>query len=127
MNTDYKYRMSQEQLGYIYETALSRIRANPEVAKKQEQIINNFPAFKTEKEALQKAFELMKSNNSDFQIWAKVEKSDNIFRVVNWWIVTDKWQIEMAADYIGMAQMYDTPRLNRLYADNAKIDDIIAY
>lgn len=121
------YRMSQDDLKYIYETASSRMKANPEAAKKQEEIINNFPAFDSEKEALKKAFELMRTNRSDCQIWAKVEKSGNIFRVVNWWIVTDDWQIEMAADYIGMAQMYDTPRLSRLLAHNAKIDDVIAY
>lgn len=31
------------------------------------------------------------------QIWAKVEKSDDIYRIVNWWIVTDDIKVKLAA------------------------------
>lgn len=127
MNSDYKFRMSQDDLKFVYETALSRMVAHPSIAKKEWRLINDFPFFKSEKEALAKAFELMQNKRANCQIWAKVEKSGDVFRVAHWWVVTDDWKIQKAADYIGMAQMYDTPRLRRLLAENAAIDDIVAY
>lgn len=127
MNSDYKFRMSQDDLKFVYETALSRMAAHPSVAEKQELLINDFLFFKSEKEALVKAFELMQNKRANCQIWAKIEKSGDVFRIANWWVATDDWQIQKAADYIGLAQMYDAPRLRRLLAENANIDDIIAY
>ena len=119
--------MSQDDLKFVYETAVSRMAANPSITEREERLIADFPFFKSEKEALVKAFELMQNKRANCQIWAKVEKSGNVFRIANWWVATDEWQIQKAADYIGMAQMYDAPRLRRLLAENAAIDDIVAY
>lgn len=113
---------------YLYQSARGRMEANPEAAEKYQEIIQNFPRFKTEKEALQRAINLIKKTRSDFQIWAKIGKGDDgIYRVQDWWIVTDDAKIKQAAEYIGMALMYDDVRFARILRDNAKIGDVVSY
>ena len=112
----------------LYEAAKGRMDAHLEFADEQKEIIANCPYFKTEKEALQTAIKLIKKNQSDYQIWAKIEKGDDgIFRIQNWWIVTDDGKTKMAADYIGMALMYDDTRLSRIIDNNIGINDVVAY
>lgn len=112
----------------LYEAAKGRMDAHLEFADEQKEIITNCPHFKTEKEALQNAIKLIKKNQSDYQIWAKIEKGDDgIFRIQNWWIVTDDGKTKMAADYIGMALMYDDIRLSRIIENNIGINDVVAY
>ena len=126
MVQDLRYRISQEEMKYTYESAKARMDCHVEHANKQKDIIAKQPFFKTEREALQAA--LKNENLLDYQIWAKIEKGeDGIFRIQNNWIVTDDVFVKLAAEYIGMALMYDDIRFNRIIYNNIKIDDIVSY
>lgn len=129
MIQDLRYRISQEEMRYIYESAKARMDFHVEHANKQKDIIAKHPYFKTEKEALQEALKLIKKTKFDCQIWAEIEKGDDdIFRVQNKWMVIEDWKVKLAAEYIGMALMYDDIRFNRiLNNNNINIDEIIAY
>lgn len=124
---DYRYRISQRDLNYIYESAKSRMEAHPDVAKKHQNIIQKCPYFKSEREALEAAVRLEKDNLYRCQIWAKVEKDEDIYRIQNYWLVTDDGIIKLSAEYIGMALLYDGTRLSKIINGNAKIDDVVAY
>lgn len=113
---------------YLYENANGRMEAHPEFADERKKIIQGCSYFKTEKEALESAVKLTKETQSNYQIWVKFEKGDDgIFRIQNWWIVTDDGKTKMAADYIGMALMYDETRITTIINDNVKVDDVVAY
>jgi len=85
------------------------------VCKKYKKIIEGLPYFKSEKEALTHALNLMKKDFSDYQVWAKIEKDGKIFHIADWWIVTDDWRVKQTADYIGLALVYDNIRLQKIY------------
>lgn len=124
---EHRFRMTQDVLEYTYENAKGRMDAHPDIAEEKKNIIKNLPHFNSEKEALETAFKMEAENPYSCQIWAKIEKSNDIYRIVNWWIVTDDVKVKQAADYIGMAQMYDEARLCRIIDNNVKIDDVVAY
>lgn len=124
---DYRYRISQSDLKYVFETAKSRMEAHPEIAERHQNIIQKCPYFESEREALGMAIKLENENPYRCQIWAKVEKVEDIYRIQNYWLVSDDVKIKVSAEYIGMALMYDEPRLSRIIRDNAKIDDVVAY
>lgn len=127
MNMEYRYRISQDDLARIYENAQARMDANPEIAEKLKKAISEHSSFKSEKEALQAAIKLKKENHWGCQIWASVEKVDDIYRIQNYWLVTDDGKTKLSADYIGMALMYDETRLLNIIDNNVKIDDVVAY
>ena len=128
MTQNVRYRISQDEMKYTYESAKARMDFHVDYANKQKDIIAKHPYFKTEKEALQEALKLIKKTKSDCQIWAEIEKGDdNIFRVQNKWMVIEDWKVKLAAEYIGMVLMYDDIRFNRIICNNIKIDDIITY
>lgn len=124
---DYRYRISQDELKRLYENAKSRIAAHPEIAEEYQKIIQECPYFESEKEALQSALKLMSDGYSTYQIWADIEKDGDIIRVKNWWIVTKDWRVKQAADYLGLALMYDTVRLQTIINYKVDIDEVIAY
>ena len=119
--------MSQDEFAYTYEHAQARMDAHPEYADKQKLIIQAQSFFKSEKEALQAAIEQWKDKQWGCQIWAMIEKTDGVYRILNHWLVTDDGKIKQSAEYIGMALMYDETRLERIINNDVKIDDIIAY
>lgn len=123
----YQFRMMQDELRRLYETAKARMDANPEIAEKHKKAIREHSSFKSEKEALQAAIKLRKENHWGCQIWASVEKVDDIYRIQNYWLVTDDGKTKLSADYIGMALMYDETRLLNIIDNNVKIDDVVAY
>ena len=128
MNKNLRYRISQEEMKYTYERAKARMDFHIDYANKQKDIIAKHPYFKTEKEALQEALKLIKKTKSDCQIWAEIEKGDDdIYRIQNKWIVLEDGKIKLAAEYIGMALMYDDIRFNRIINNNIPIDEVIAY
>jgi hypothetical protein len=45
----HRYRMSLDELSYIYDSAKGRMDAHPEVAKKYEAVLREQTYFKTEK------------------------------------------------------------------------------
>ena len=119
--------MSQDELAYTYEHAQARMDAHPEYADKQKLIIQAQSFCKSEKDALQAAIEQRKDNHWGCQIWAMIEKTDGVYRIINHWLVTDDGKIKQSAEYIGMALMYDETRLERIINNDVNIDDIIAY
>lgn len=127
MNMEYRYRISQDDLARIYENAQARMDANPEIAEKHKKAIREHSSFKSEKEALQAAIKLRKENHWGCQIWANVEKVDDIYRIQNYWLVTDDGKTKLSADYIGMALMYDEARLLNIIDNGVPIDEVIAY
>ena len=71
---------------------------------------------------------MIKEKPDNYQIWAKIEKGDDgIFRIQDRWLVTNDNKVKLAADYIGMALMYDDVRFCKIIDNNIKIDDVIAY
>jgi hypothetical protein len=124
----YQFRISQDEMNRLYENAQARMDAHLEFADEQKEIIAKHPYFKTEKEALKAALDMMNKGSLDYQIWAKIEKGeDGIFRVQNYWLLTDDGKTKVAAEYIGMALMYDDVRLNRIINDGVGINDVVAY
>lgn len=124
---EYRFRINQDDLSYLYNSAQARIKAHPEFAEKQKKVIQEHTYFKTEKEALESTISKMKDNNASYQIWAKTEKEGNIIRIQDYWITTDDNKVKLAADYLGMALIYDTTKLQNIIDDNVKIDNVIAY
>ena len=124
----YQFRISQDEMRLLYENAQARMDAHIEFADEQKEIIAKHPYFKSEKEALKAALDMMNKGSLDYQIWAKIEKGeDGIFRVQNYWLLTDDGKTKVAAEYIGMALMYDDVRLNRIIDDGVGVDDVVAY
>lgn len=125
---EYRFRISQDELKRLYENAKSRMEINPDITSKHTKVIEGCPFYQSEKEALEAAIKMMKEKPANYQIWTKFEKGDDgIFRIQDWWIVTDDGKTKLAADYIGMALMYDNVRLNRIVNNNIKVDDVVAY
>ena len=127
MEKDYRFRMSQNELEIVYEPAQKRMEAHPERADEYKKMIQDCQFFNSEKDALEAVLRLIKKGQPNYQIWAKIEKIDDIYRIRGYWLVTNDGRIKMAADYIGMALMYDSTRLNRIIRENVNVDDVIAY
>lgn len=126
MKEDYRFRISQGELEYTYEHAKARMKVHPEHAAKQKRIIREHPYFRSEKKALRTALRLMKKNNSAYQIWAKINKDEEYYRIQNYWLVSDNGIILSAAEYIGMAQIYTSEMLEKILRKNIDVDDVIA-
>lgn len=125
---EYRFRIEQDELKRIFETATERMDAHPDIADKHKDVIEKCHSFKNEKEALEAAIALKKADElSNCQIWAKIEKDADIYRIVDWWLMTDDWKVKQAADYIGLALMYDDMRLQKIIDNHVKIDDVVAY
>jgi hypothetical protein len=54
----YKFVYRQENLQYLYESAIKRMEAHPEYAAKRIKIIQDYPYYESEKDALEAAFRL---------------------------------------------------------------------
>lgn len=102
---EYRNGMEQYILKYNYESGKERMKAHPDIAEKYMDIIQNHPYFKTEKEALEVAIK-KEEENPNWQIWAKIEKDEEYYRIQDYYIVTNDYKVLIAADYIGMAQIY---------------------
>ena len=109
--------MTQDILGYAYESAHARMKCHPDYADKNKKIIENCRTFKSEKDALEYAIKKMNEKRSGYQIWAKLEKDEEFYRTTDCWIATD--------DYIGFAQVYDNSNLLYIIDDKVKIDELV--
>lgn len=124
----YHFDASQDTLRYTYESAKGRMDCHPEYTEEQKSALQGQTYFKTEKEALQEAIKKVKAGSLSCQIWVKFEKGDDeIYRIQNYWLVTDDCRVQKAAEYIGMAFMYDWSRILRIIDDNIPLDDIVVY
>ncbi len=92
----------------MYERARDRMRLHPEFAEKYEKIIQDFPHFSNEADAVNAARELEQQNHSWCQVWAKIGKDEEYFYIKDYFIATDNTFVLQAAEYIGMAQIFTT-------------------
>ena len=115
--------MTQEQLGYLYESAKLRIEAHPEYAEKQREKIRKCRVYESERDALEAAVKLPEDEVECCIIWAKIEKVEEFYRIKNdYWLVTYTGDAIKAAEYLGMADMYNSERIQDIIWNNAKID-----
>ena len=124
---DYRYRISQDELERLYLNAQARMNEHQNIAEQYRNEVMKLPYFKSEKEALEEAIRLRNENHWGCQIWADVEKVNGIYRIRNYWLVTDNGKIKLYADYIGMALMYDETRLLEIVDNGIPIDDVVSY
>ncbi len=113
-----RFRINQSEFAYIYENAQVRMRYNPDIAAKHKKEIEKYPFYQSEKEALQYTLDMMNKEYSNYQIWAKVGKDDEYYYIQDYFIATDDNLIKQAADYIGMALIYDGTRLQTIIDNN---------
>jgi hypothetical protein len=122
----YKFVYRQENLQYLYESAIKRMEAHPEYAAKRIKIIQDYPYYESEKDALEAAFRLSKDDMHCCVIWAKIEKDEEYYRInTNYCVVTYTSEEIKAAEYIGMAALYNASNLFGIIHDNINIDDLL--
>lgn len=116
-----RYKLGQDELSYMYESAQSRMAAHPDFAKRCKKAVADCTHFDNEQDALQAAIKPAREGEFDYycQIWAKIEKDEEFYRISDYWIVTGDVQIQQAAEYIGMALVYDNARLQRISQEKA--------
>ena len=102
------------------------MKAHPEHAEKQKKIIEKSPYFTREQEALEYALNQTKAGTHEYQIWVKLEKDEEFYGFQNYWIATDNTSVKLAAEYIGMALVYDDIRLSQIVTNHIKIDEVLA-
>lgn len=116
-----RYKLGQDELSYTYESAQSRMAAHPDFAKRCKKEVADCTHFDNEQDALQAAIKPAREGEFDYycQIWAKIEKDEEFYRISDYWIVTGDVQIQQAAEYIGMALVYDNARLQSISQEKA--------
>lgn len=100
-----KFRMSQDELAYIYQNAQARIGYNPDIADEYKKKIDEYPFYESEDAALDAAQSINDREHRGCQIWAKIGKDDEYYYIQNYFIATDDNIIKQAAEYIGMAHI----------------------
>lgn len=104
----------QAELSYVYESAKGRISANKEYAEEQRKILDNYNFLKSEDEALEKAKTYIKNGSLRCQVWANIEKDEEFYCFGNKWIVSDDYDILLAAEYLGFAQVRTNSDLHEI-------------
>ena len=94
----------QRQLGYAYESGKNRAESHSEYFKQCEKVVQEYPHYTSEKEALQAARNLVESSGGA-QVWSKVGKDEEFYYIDDYFVVTDDLDIARCAEYIGMAQL----------------------
>lgn len=94
---------SQDELGYVYESAKLRMASHPDLAKKYNEVVDNFPHFKTLEETVNSI--KLKTNEYSYQIWAKVGKDEEYYYIEDYYITSNDYTILIAAEYIGMENL----------------------
>ena len=79
---------------------------NPEVAAKYKEILKKQSFYKNEKDALDEITNLMKEHPSNYQIWAKIGLDEESYYIKDYYVVSDDIHICVAAEYIGMMQIF---------------------
>lgn len=99
-------RISQEELKYVYESAQARMEYNPEVAAKYKGMIEAQPSYKSVKEAKQAAIDIYNKGRLECQIWARIGSDEEYYYIQDYFIVSADNRINIAAEYVGMAQIF---------------------
>ena len=98
--------LGQEELKYVYESAKKRMEYHPEIAEKYRKMIEKSPFYIDRDEAIKVAVDMCKSGSSGCQVWAKVGKDKEHYYIEDYYIVSDDYKILIAAEYIGMEQIF---------------------
>ena len=103
-----KHRLStgQDVLQYCYDAGKEREKYHPEVAERHRKILDKCIIYKTEEEALEAAVKLKKKRTCGCQVWAKIERDEEFYYLSDYWVIATDNFIGMAAEYLGMAQVY---------------------
>lgn len=115
MTIDFRFRMYQGELQHIYEAAHARMKAHPEHTEKQKKILNKYNFLKSGDEALEKVKSAIKNGSFECQVWANIEIDEEYYYCADKWIVTDDYDILLAAEYLGFAQVYPNPKLHEIF------------
>ena len=97
----------QGELGYGYERAKRFAELHPEVFAEREKLIQEQPYYTTEEDAIKAARDLERKARTPVQIWAKVGKDEEFYYIDDYFVVTDDNFVKQAADYIGMAHVFE--------------------
>ena len=97
---------SQEELEYVYNSCKGRMNCHPDCAEKYMKVIQNYPYLKTLDEAVNFAKSQSEKYMDNCQIWAKVGKDEEFYYIQDYYIVTNNIHIAIAAEYIGMEQIW---------------------
>ena len=99
--------ISQDELKYVYESAQAQMEYNPKITAKYKKLIEQQPFYKCKEEAINAAEIICtRPRAMACQIWAKIGVDGEYYYIQDYYIVSDDIRISIAADYIGMAQMY---------------------
>lgn len=79
---------------------------NPEIAAKYKKIIEGHPFYKSEKEALKAVADISNKERQECQIWAKIGVDEEYLYIQDYFIVSAENRINIAAEYVGMAQIF---------------------
>ena len=93
----------QAELSYTYISAQARMSAHKEYAEEQKKILDNH-GYLTEEEAVLKVKSYDKKPFK-CQVWASIEKDEEFYCYGGKWIVSDNYDILLAAEYLGFAQV----------------------
>lgn len=99
-------RIGQGELKYVYESAQARMEYNPEIAAKYKKIIEEHPFYKSEKEAFKAVADISNKERQGCQIWAKIGVDEEYYYIQDYFIVSSDNRINVAAEYVGMAQIF---------------------
>lgn len=98
--------LGQDELKYVYDSAKKRMECHPEIADKYRKMLEKVPFCKDREEALRIANNIRKNGSWGCQVWAKVDKNEEYYYIEDYYIVSADNFIKMAAEYIGMEQLY---------------------
>lgn len=105
----------QAELSYAYESAKERIADHKEFAEEKRKIIEKYNFLKSEDEALEKAKTFINNGSFRCQVWVNIEKDEEFYYFADKWIVSDDYDILVAAEYLGFAQVYSDSYLYKLF------------
>ncbi len=69
-------------------------------------MITGHPFYKSEKDAMQAAIDISNKRRQGCQIWAKIGVDEEYYYIQDYFIASDNIQINVAAEYVGMVQIY---------------------
>jgi hypothetical protein len=100
------YNLGQDELKYIYDSAKARAKNNLELTGKYKSMIEQHVSCKSKDEAVEAARSMLKSGRRGCQVWAAIGIDEEYFFIQDYYIVTDDIHLCVAAEYVGMAQLY---------------------
>lgn len=118
MEIGLNFSIGQDELKYVYEAAQARIKAHPEYAEKQKEILDKYNFLKSGKDAFEN-FKSFDKRSFNCQVWVNIEKDEEYYYCADKWIVSNDYDILVAAEYLGFEQI-PIPILTDWFESNKK-------